>query len=113
MPLHVVDRLAILSLLRAGKTAVAVAREVGVSDGTVRAIARAHGHALRRGNPGKPHLPPTEVTARLDALANGRPRADLARAIGVSRQRVSTVEREGVAASVLEGWAQKILSDCR
>jgi len=108
----VTDPAPILACLRAGKTATTAAAESGVSLPTVRKIARAHGHALRRGSPGKPRLSPAEVIARLDALANGRPRAELARAIGVSRQRVSTAERKGVSAGVLEGWAQKILSDC-
>ena len=96
------DPAPILALLRAGKTATATAAESGVSLPTVRI-----GPA-----PSPDMLPPAEVRARLDALANGRPRADLARAIGVSRQRVSTAERKGVSASVLEGWAAKILSDC-
>ena len=107
------DPAPILACLRAGKTATATAAETGVSVPTVRKIARAHGHALRRGNPGKSRLSPAEVTARLDAVANGRPRADLARAIGVSRQLVSTAERKGVSAGVLEGWCGKIVSDSR
>jgi DNA-binding XRE family transcriptional regulator len=109
----VTDPAPILALLRAGKTATDTATETGVSVPTVRKIAREAGIRLRSGNFAPDMLPPEAVRARLDALANGHPRADLARAIGVSRQRVSTVEREGVSASVLEGWAQKILAICR
>jgi len=109
----VTDPAPILACLRAGETITTTARESGVSAPTVRKIARAHGITVRIGPAPSPDmLPPAEVRARLDALANGRPRADLARAIGVSRQRVSTAERKGVSASVLEGWAAKILSDC-
>ena len=106
-----IDPAPILALLRAGKTITATAAESGVSVPTVRKIARAHGITVRIGpRPSPDMLPPAEVTARLDALANGRPRADLARAIGVSRQRLSKAERKGATLGTLEGWAAKIVS---
>lgn len=85
------DREAIIAALEANPNASQVARQIGMSQWTVRRIAKAAGIELTAGNPGLPAAKRERIIAALTATPNAR---QVAREIGgVSYMTVTNIAR--------------------